>query len=87
MPISAHVSARPDDAAGVLAFGFVYARPIEDGHGRIHRYVIHHLLAQRAKPNSWLDTTASALASGCSVSFVRTTGRCRRGPANRNLST
>lgn len=34
-------------AAAVLAFGFVYAHPFEDGNGRIHRYLIHHVLAQR----------------------------------------
>jgi hypothetical protein len=34
-------------AAAVLAFGFVYAHPFEDGNGRIHRYLIHHALAER----------------------------------------
>ncbi|MDH3791119.1 MAG: Fic family protein [Rhodospirillales bacterium] len=34
-------------AAAVLAFGFVYAHPFEDGNGRIHRYLIHHVLAAR----------------------------------------
>lgn len=34
-------------AAAVLAFGFVYAHPFQDGNGRIHRYLIHHVLAQR----------------------------------------
>jgi Fic/DOC family len=34
-------------AASVLAFGFVYVHPFEDGNGRIHRYLIHHVLAQR----------------------------------------
>ena len=34
-------------AAAVLAFGFVYAHPFEDGNGRIHRYLIHHILAER----------------------------------------
>jgi Fic family protein len=34
-------------AAAAVAFGFVYAHPFVDGNGRIHRYLIHHVLAQR----------------------------------------
>lgn len=34
-------------AAAVLAFGFVYIHPFEDGNGRLHRYLIHHVLALR----------------------------------------
>jgi hypothetical protein len=34
-------------AAAALAFGFVYVHPFDDGNGRIHRYLIHHVLAQR----------------------------------------
>jgi hypothetical protein len=34
-------------AAAILAFGFVYIHPFEDGNGRIHRYLIHHVLAER----------------------------------------
>jgi hypothetical protein len=34
-------------AASILAFGFVYIHPFEDGNGRIHRYLIHHVLARR----------------------------------------
>lgn len=34
-------------AAAVLAFGFVYIHPFVDGNGRIHRYLIHHVLAER----------------------------------------
>lgn len=34
-------------AAAVLAFGFIYAHPFIDGNGRIHRFLIHHVLAQR----------------------------------------
>lgn len=33
-------------AAAILAFGFVYAHPFNDGNGRIHRYLIHHVLAR-----------------------------------------
>lgn len=31
--------------ASNIAFGFVFIHPFEDGNGRIHRYLIHHLLA------------------------------------------
>jgi hypothetical protein len=34
-------------AAAALAFGFVYIHPFEDGNGRLHRYLIHHVLAER----------------------------------------
>jgi hypothetical protein len=34
-------------AAAILAFGFVYMHPFEDGNGRIHRYLIHHALSIR----------------------------------------
>jgi Fic family protein len=34
-------------AAAVLSFGFVYIHPFIDGNGRIHRYLIHHVLARR----------------------------------------
>jgi len=34
-------------AAAVLAFGFVYVHPLEDGNGRLHRYLMHHVLARR----------------------------------------
>ncbi len=31
-------------AAATIAFGFVFIHPLADGNGRIHRYLIHHLL-------------------------------------------
>jgi hypothetical protein len=34
-------------AAAALAFGFVYIHPFEDGNGRLHRYLMHHVLAER----------------------------------------
>ena len=37
----------PVVAASILAFGFVYIHPFEDGNGRLHRYLIHHVLARR----------------------------------------
>lgn len=34
-------------AAAMLAFGFVYVHPLADGNGRLHRYLIHHVLTRR----------------------------------------
>ncbi|WP_119392189.1 Fic family protein [Taklimakanibacter lacteus] len=69
-PIPDHVSARPEDIAGLIdgliayaeraekggldpvtaaaavAFGFVFIHPFEDGNGRIHRWLVHHMLSR-----------------------------------------
>jgi len=37
----------PIMAAAVIAFGFVFIHPFVDGNGRIHRYLIHHVLAKK----------------------------------------
>jgi hypothetical protein len=34
--------------AAATAFGFVYIHPFQDGNGRLHRCLIHHVLAERA---------------------------------------
>lgn len=33
--------------ATIIAFGLVFIHPFEDGNGRIHRYLIHHVLAEK----------------------------------------
>lgn len=33
--------------AAAIAFGFVYVHPFQDGNGRVHRCLIHHVLAER----------------------------------------
>jgi hypothetical protein len=35
----------PVGAAAAIAFGFVYVHPFVDGNGRLHRWLIHHVLA------------------------------------------
>ena len=37
----------PVVAAAVSAFAFVFIHPFEDGNGRIHRFLMHHILARR----------------------------------------
>jgi Fic family protein len=48
-----HCSARlagstidPVVQAAVIGFGFVYIHPFDDGNGRLHRYLIHHVLTR-----------------------------------------
>lgn len=33
-------------AAAAIAFGFVFIHPLSDGNGRIHRYLMHHILVR-----------------------------------------
>jgi Fic family protein len=51
-------------AAAILAFGFVYVHPFEDGNGGIHRYLMHHVLAQRGynPPGVHFPVSAAILA-------------------------
>lgn len=41
------VAVHPVIHAAVVAYGFVYLHPFEDGNGRIHRFLIHNILARR----------------------------------------
>jgi len=41
------VSVDPVLKAAATAFGFVYIHPFQDGNGRMHRCLIHHVLAER----------------------------------------
>jgi Fic family protein len=36
----------PVVTAAVVAFGFVYIHPFEDGNGRLHRWLVHYVLAR-----------------------------------------
>ena len=39
-------SVNPVLIAAIVAFGFVYIHPFKDGNGRIHRFLIHHILSR-----------------------------------------
>lgn len=41
-----NIQFNPVLSAAEIAFGFVFMHPFVDGNGRIHRYLIHHLLAK-----------------------------------------
>ena len=49
--------------AAIIAFGFVFIHPFVDGNGRIHRYIIHHILAKMnfAKQGVIFPVSASIL--------------------------
>ncbi|MFA6292857.1 MAG: Fic family protein, partial [Victivallales bacterium] len=51
--------------AASIAFGFVYIHPLEDGNGRLHRYLVHHVLAERkfSPPGLVFPVSSSMLKS------------------------
>lgn len=52
----------PVMSAAKIAFGFVYIHPFEDGNGRIHRYLINHILAKmKFTPQGIIFPVSSAI--------------------------
>jgi hypothetical protein len=47
--------------AAATAFGFVYIHPFQDGNGRLHRCLIHHVLAERKYTPSGVVFPVSAV--------------------------
>jgi len=49
-------------AATKIAFGFVFIHPFVDGNGRLHRYLIHHVLArQKFSPQGIIFPVSAAI--------------------------
>jgi Fic family protein len=52
----------PVMSAAKIAFGFVFIHPFEDGNGRIHRYLINHILARmKFTPQGIIFPVSSAI--------------------------
>jgi Fic/DOC family len=50
--------------AAAKSFGFVYIHPFQDGNGRLHRCLIHHVLAERSfTPPGMIFPISSAMLS------------------------
>ena len=50
--------------AAVIAYGFVFLHPFEDGNGRIHRFLIHNILARRGfTPEGVIFPVSAAMLS------------------------
>ncbi len=47
-------------AAAAIAFGMVFIHPFQDGNGRLHRYIIHHILAKKRFTNQGVIFPISA---------------------------
>ena len=60
--------------AAAIAYGFVTAHPFEDGNGRLHRFLIHHVLAERGfSPPGILFPVSTAI-----LADIETYGRLLR---------
>lgn len=53
--------------AAIAAFGFVYIHPFKDGNGRIHRFLIHHVLARQGfTPKNFLFPISAVMYQNAS---------------------
>lgn len=65
--------------AAVTAFGFVYVHPFSDGNGRVHRCLIHHVLAERKfTPPGMVFPVSSVMLDR--IDAYRTTLQSHSGP-------
>ncbi|WP_217991056.1 Fic family protein [Novosphingobium sp. Chol11] len=55
-------SIEPVVAAAVAAFAFVFIHPFEDGNGRIHRFIVHHVLSKTGfSPDTMIFPVSAAI--------------------------
>lgn len=65
--------------AAATAFGFVYIHPLQDGNGRLHRCLIHHVLAERKfTPPAMIFPVSSVMLER--IDEYRTTLQAHSGP-------
>lgn len=65
--------------AACTAFGFVYVHPLQDGNGRLHRCLIHHVLAERRfTPPGMIFPVSSVMLDR--IDNYRTTLQAHSGP-------
>lgn len=65
--------------AAITAFGFVYVHPFQDGNGRLHRCLIHHVLAERKfTPPGMVFPVSSVMLDR--IDGYRTTLQAHSGP-------
>lgn len=65
--------------ATATAFGFVYVHPLQDGNGRLHRCLIHHVLAERKfTPPGMVFPVSSVMLD--EIDSYRTTLQADTGP-------
>ena len=65
--------------AAATAFGFVYVHPLQDGNGRLHRCLIHHVLAERKfTPPAMIFPVSSVMLER--IDDYRTTLQAHSGP-------
>ena len=82
--IDANTRMRDDNIDAVLqatatAFGFVYVHPFQDGNGRLHRCLIHHVLAERRfTPPGMVFPVSSVMLDR--INDYRTTLQSHSGP-------
>jgi hypothetical protein len=65
--------------AAATAFGFIYIHPFQDGNGRVHRCLIHHVLAERKyTPKGLVFPVSSVMLDR--IDDYRTTLQTHSGP-------